>query len=120
MTIVGRLFWASFFDGVMKFLLALEIVLKGRAGVAYGRPMVVFLEGVVGLVCVLFLRAEGARKNGAFSAFLSLSGCSRYRFWTQLAEIYRLVQFRPSADRLVASLASSSRPSQPEVNRPPF
>ena len=35
---------------------------KCRAGVAYGRPMVVFLEGVVGLVCVLFLRAEGARK----------------------------------------------------------
>ena len=56
------------------------MILKGRAGVAYGRPMVVFLEGVVGLVWVLFLRAEGARKNGAFRAFLSLSGCSRYRF----------------------------------------
>ena len=49
---------------------------KCRAGVAYGRPMVVFLEGVVGLVWILFLRASGACKNGAFRAFLSLSGLS--------------------------------------------
>ena len=90
---------------------------KSRAGVAYGRPMVVFLEDVVALVWVLFSRAAGAPQNGAFNAFLSLAGCSRYRFWTQLAEIYRLVHFRTSVDRLVASLAS---PSQPEVNRPLF
>ena len=69
MTIVGRLFWASFFDGVMKFLLALERVLKGRAGVAYGRPMVVFLEGVVGLVWVLCCAPPARAKMVFFVRF---------------------------------------------------
>ena len=69
--------------------------------------MVVFLEDVVALVWVLFLRAAGARKNCVFRPFLSLPGGPRYRFWTQLAEIYRLVHFRTSVDRLVRKITYS-------------
>ena len=87
---------------------------KCRAGVAYGRPMVVFLEGVVGLVWVLFLRAAGARKNVLFCAFLSLSGGSRYRFWTQLAEMRLYVHFGLPTDRLgrVLAMLDEARLSQ--------
>ena len=55
----------------------------------------------------LFLRAAGARKNCVFRPFLSLPGGPRYRFWTQLAEIYRLVHFRTSVDRLVRKITYS-------------
>ena len=76
--------------------------------------MVVFLDDVVALVWVLFLRASGARKNGLFCAFLSLSGGSRYRFWTQLAEMRLYVHFGLPTDRLgrVLAMLDEARLSQ--------
>ena len=50
----------------------------------------------------------------AFCAFLSLSGGSRYRFWTQLAEMRLYVHFGLPTDRLgrVLAMLDEARLSQ--------